>query len=398
MISSEQVSDPVGSGGVLAIALAFYLCGCVALVVHGATLLTLHAFAAFIVLAVVAASNQLVPVLTGAQPAPARAVVILAAPLALGFALLLGAFAGVHELFAIAGPLLLAGSAIWAVWTITRVARAPLEPQTRAAVIAAATAFLIAAAIGAIMALALGGRAPAGVLSLAPAHASLAVIAFASTLVFAISYRFVPMFALAHTHERRWTRAAQWLVATAGGIGALGFIDVWIMRAAMALAAVAVIAAVGVHMRTLRARLRRRLDVSLRYAAVAWGCAFVAACCAFAATWRSEVVSACVALAVLGWLSLSILGYAFKIVGFLAWEYARRRLPAASLPPLGAAVPQELSSAMLILLAAGALCAAIALAIAPEALRLAAVLYAAGAFGAVSVLARLGWRYASVRG
>ncbi|HVA36486.1 MAG TPA: hypothetical protein VNJ51_02605 [Candidatus Dormibacteraeota bacterium] len=393
----DSVGDPVGSGIVLAVAFAYFLCGCVALAAQGASLLALHAFAAFVVLSVVSASNQLVPVLTGARPLPPRGVLTMAAPFAAGFALLLAAFAGAGGLFPAAGILLLAGAALWSVWTVARIARAPLEGQTRAAVTIAAAAFLVAAGLGAAMALALGGRAAPGLLALAPAHASLAVVAFASTLIVAISYRFVPMFALAHTDEGRWTRSAQWLVAGAGVLGAAAAAWPAWQRAAFALAVVAALAAMAVHLRTLRARLRKRLDVSLRYAAAAWVSAVAAGLCAVAATWRPGAGSSAVALAVLGWLALSIIGYAFKIVGFLAWEHARRVAPDASLPPLGEAVPMRAANAALALLAVGALAVAAALGAAPGLLRSAAAVYAAGGVSAVVILWSVAWRYVGAR-
>ncbi|TAM60307.1 hypothetical protein EPN52_05405 [bacterium] len=398
MISSgESVSDPAGSGGLLAVSLAFFLCGCIALIVHGASLLTLHAFAAFTVMAVVGASNQLVPVLTGARPAPARNVIVLSAPLVLGFIFLLGGFAGFHGLFSIAAPLLFVGVTAWSIWTINRIRTAPLEAQTRAAVVTATVAFIAAATLGAIMALALDGRLPAALLLLAPAHASLVIIAFASTFVFAVSYRFVPMFSLAHTTEGRWTRSAQWTIAVAGVVGALIFLSAWYMRAAAVIALVSVIAAVVVHVQTLKKRMRKKIDVSLRYASAAWVFAFLAACCTLLATWHPDKAPAAVAFAILGWLSLSILGYSYKVVGFLAWEYARRKHPTAKLPALGNAVPERASNISLGLLIAGTVGAALSMAIAPQALRAAAAIYAVGGFGAVAVLTQLGWRYVGLK-
>jgi hypothetical protein len=77
--------DPEGGGlsprvsaAVLAAAFAFFLLDCILLVASGPSLSTVHAFAAFIVIAIVAASNQLVPVLSGAPPAAPGAVILRA--------------------------------------------------------------------------------------------------------------------------------------------------------------------------------------------------------------------------------------------------------------------------------------------------------------------------------
>lgn len=89
-----KVSDPVGTVGVLGIALAFFAGACLLFVALGPSLATLHAFAGFIVLAIVAAANQLIPFLTGVSPAHPRVVLRSAAPLALGFVALI---AGITE-------------------------------------------------------------------------------------------------------------------------------------------------------------------------------------------------------------------------------------------------------------------------------------------------------------
>lgn len=65
----------------------------------------MHAFAAFIVIAIVAASNQLVPVLSGAPRAAPGAVILTSLPLVVGFAALIASFAGA-PLFVPSGVLL----------------------------------------------------------------------------------------------------------------------------------------------------------------------------------------------------------------------------------------------------------------------------------------------------
>ena len=122
----DAVSNPLGSGAVLAAAFAYYLVACVLLLISGVSLVTLHAFAAFITLAIVAASNQLVPVLTGTPPKPPIAVIAAGIPLAAGFTLLIMGFAGMAT-FVEAAALLGTGSLYWTVWMIMRVAGAKLE-------------------------------------------------------------------------------------------------------------------------------------------------------------------------------------------------------------------------------------------------------------------------------
>lgn len=379
MIDPERVSDPRGSAFVLAEAFAFFAAGCVLLPASGASLATLHAFAAFVVLAIVAAANQLVPVLAGSETAPSRAVVLASAPLALGFAALIAAFEGVVALFPVAGVLLGGGALLWTGWTIARIARGRLEGGTRAVLGAGIGAFALAALAGAALAFGIAAQA-AAVLRIAPAHAILAIVGFASTVLIAVSRRLVPMFALAHTAERRLDALPPWLALGAALAAAAGAP----LPLVFAVALVALALGARTHLRSLRARLRRTLDVSLRYALVAWGCGFLAALCALASvTVRPQAAAGAVALGVLGWLAISIVGYAYKIVGFLAWQDARARAPGATLPALAAAVPEKPALVALALLGIGALATAARPSTASFAL------YGAGGLCATATLARI---------
>ncbi len=387
-----SVSDPRGSGGVLALALAFFAAGCVLALTTGASLAALHAFAAFIVLAFVAASNQLIPVLTGAAVSAPRAVLVAAAPLAAGFALLIASFLGA-PLFEGAGVLLLLGAVGLGGWTISRLLGAPRERSIAGMIGFATVAFVAAATIGAAMTFALAGRVGPGVLALAPMHALLALAAFASTAIVAVSVRFVPMFALAHVAQDRRQAIARWTFVGATAFAAACFDRPDALRAAL----VVMLGALGIagssHLHELHVRLRRHLDISLRYAGIAWICAMLAVAAALSATWWPPAAYAAVALAVLGWASITIVGYAYKIAGFLAWQFARKRRPGAALPALSAAVPERCAIIGLLLLATGTLATASALAVAPAYVRWAFVPYAGGAIAVFVSYARLAQPY-----
>lgn len=397
MTDPDHVSDPRGSAAVLAVAFGYFLVGCAFLVATGASLASMHAFAAFIVLAIVAASNQLIPVLVGARPCAPALVIGVSIPLAVGFGLLISAFAGGSGLFTTAGAVLAVGVLGWVGWMLVRVASGKLEPETRMVFAMSLLGLAAAAVIGAMMAFSLSGTRTPNFLRFAPAHASLAIIAFASALVIAISRRLVPMFALSHTVESGLQRSTPWLALVAG-FGTAGAVardgtSASLLRGALALAlAVLAVAAFG-HLRTLRARLRRRLDISLRYAATAWSFAFLAAGLALAATWWPPAAPAAIACAVLGWLSLSIVGYAYKISGFLAWQFAKQRAPGASLTALAGAVPELPARLALAVLAVGTLAAAAALTIVPGIQAIAFFTYALGGVLAVVTLLRAPWRY-----
>ncbi|HET6895801.1 MAG TPA: hypothetical protein VFH72_10515 [Candidatus Baltobacteraceae bacterium] len=387
----DRVSDPLGSGAVLAVALAFYLAACVLLVFTGPTLGALHAFAAFIVLAIVAALNQLLPVLTHAPVARPQAVLAVAAGFALGFALLIGGFYGAPTFFA--ASIVLAVSALaWVIWNIARLFMGREEMQTRALMACAVLAFAVAAAIGASMAAALGGRGAVSSITLAPLHAAIAVLGFASLLIVGISYRFVPMFAVAHgTAYGR--RLVQWFAVAAVVVVTAFVFQPIALRAGLAGLAAAAIVIGRAHVKTLASRLRKRLDVSLRYGSVAWAFGVLALAFAFAATWQPKFWSAALITGVLGWICITILGYAYKVAGFLAWQTAKERDPAAQLPALSGAVNLPVAYSALAMLALGTLAAAIFSIAWPEHVELGCDLYAAGGVCAVTALSRLASLY-----
>lgn len=391
---NNSVSDPIGSGSVLAMALCLFLTGCALLTFGGTSLGALHAFAAFIVLAAVAATNQLIPVLTRAPVVGPISVVSIGSLFAAGFVLLIAGFYGART-FAAAGIALFAAAAAWVVWTALRLLAGKAEGETRVAVAFAILAFLGAAGIGAAMAFALGGHAAVAVVGAAPLHATLAILGFATVLVTTVSYRFVPMFSLAH-NTAYGKRVPQWLLITAvAAVAALLYRAIPLRFALLAVFVAGVWMAVT-HVRTLATRIRKHIDVSLRYAIAAWSLGLLAAACAIAGTWVPECFAAAIALAVLGWLCASILGYAFKVVGFLAWQYARERTAGGTLPTLRDAVNERLAGVGLAFLVVGVLGGAAALAAQPSLVRFAFAAYGIGAACTVVALFNLTFVYVRI--
>lgn len=396
MISADgRISDPAGSGAVLTIAAGFFLTGCVLLAFTGPTLGALHAFAAFIVLAIVAALNQLLPVLITAPVARPGAVIVAGCGFALGFALLIAGFYA-YPTFEAAGIILGVTATVWVAWNLLRLLAGFKERQTRIMMALSLLGFLAAAIVGGFMASALGGAGSTSVLALAPVHAALALAAFATTLVIAISYRFVPMFAVAkaNAYGRRipqWTAAIAIAVLVVGG----AVQNVVGLRAGLALLFVCAAWIIVSHGLTLRARLRKRIDVSIRYAMAGWAFGLLACALAFGATYDARLGTATIVAALLGWLCTTTLGYIYKVAGFLAWQAARERYPASavSLPPLSGAVDMRLALPALALIVCGA-GAAIAVSIfAPYYTPAALDLYCAGGVLAVLAAARLAATY-----
>lgn len=391
---NNSVSDPIGSGSVLAIALCFFLAGCALLIVGGAQLGALHAFAAFIVISAVAATNQLIPVLTRAPVVGPVPVVATGALFAVGFALLVAGFYGAPT-FAAAGIVLIVAAVLWVGWTATRLLAGKAEGETRVAVAFSIVAFLGAAGVGATMAFALSGRVAAWTLALAPIHATLAILGFATVLVTTVSYRFVPMFSLAH-NTAYGKCAPQWiLIAAIVAVAALLYRAVP-LRVALLIVFVAGVWMAMTHVRTLASRIRKHIDISLRFAIAAWSMGLLAALCAIASTWLPAFGAAAIALAILGWLCGSILGYAFKVTGFLAWQYARERTAAGTLPALRDAVNERLAGVGLVFLVIGAFGSAVAMTAQPDLARFAFFAYGIGALCTVATLFNLAFVYVRI--
>jgi hypothetical protein len=399
------ISDPRGTLGGLAIAFAFLLFGSLALAVDGPslvahpaafpTLAVIHAFAAFIVLSIVAAAHQLIPVVTGGRTLPAWVALAFGTPIAIGFALLVASFEGAG-LFEPAGIVLAAGIGAWSLATLARLIFAPRELRLRIAFAIAVAALMGAAAIGTQMALAFGGATSGGWLRLAPVHALLAIAGFASAAIVAVTYRLVPMFALSHTDDgiRRFLPALG--IPTLAIVAALcWFGPMWALRGTLAAVLLAFAAFAAIQAGVLRRRLRRVLDVSLRYAIVTWAFAILALLAALTATVEPSLGPAAVVLAVLGWITPAILGYAYKIVGFLAWQRAKDTYPQAQLPPLSSAVDLRLAGFALLALAVGTLGSAIA-AIGPALFGIPEILYYVGVLLSLTALARIVLRYRRV--
>ncbi len=386
-MQGSRLNDPLGSGFVLAGGLAFFILGLFLLVFTGASLGTLHALAAFIVLAIVAALNQLLPVLTHAPVARPQTVVAVAGGFALGFLLLIGGFFGTPTFFAAAAVLSMTALA-WVTWNMARLFTGKEEGQMRALIACALLAFGVAAGIGASMAGGLAGRWAAATISLAPLHAAIAILGFASLLIVAISYRFVPMFAVAHG-SAYGKRSVQWFaVAGVVTITTLLYHPLGLRIGLAGLFTAACVIA-RTHTKTVAFRLRKRLDVSLRHGSVAWVLGIVALAAAFAATWNPRLWLASLTLGILGWLCITILGYTYKVAGFLAWQTAKERDPSAQLPALSGALSPLTAHVGLALLAFGAVVSAAFDVVNPAHAQLGYDLFAAGGACAVAALSKL---------
>lgn len=343
MVSADA---PLASIGVLAAAMAYHVAGCVLLVLGAPPLAALHAFAAFILLSIVAAVHQLVPVLFRATSFPWAMTLGVACGFTLGFALLIAGFYGMPT-FAAAGFLLAVSALVWCAALFTRVVTAKAERLTSIVIGSAFIAFCVAGVFGVTMAYQFATAH--GLLAWMPqAHGALMVVAFASLLVVALSYRFVPMFSLSHANAYG-KRILAWAVLIGGVSVAAGW-----NRVGFVLVLVALVVIGMQHVIALRTRVRKRIDMSLIYGAAAWILA-IGACGVGLFSVNGATAPALLMLGILGWLSITIFGYALKIVGFLSWEFAKNRRPDARLTALSSAVSLRSATIALILLLLGTL-------------------------------------------
>jgi cbb3-type cytochrome oxidase subunit 1 len=198
--------------------------------------------------------------------------------------------------------------------------------------VAAALVYLASTAImGNLMALDkmfdfLGGQ----VLRTIHAHAHLAGIGWVTMMIFGASYKLIPMFSLSELRDERPAYRQFWLlnVGLAGLFVTLLLQSLWAM-----LFAILIVVAVGLFLWTmyevLRARRRPRLDWGLRHSLSAMVTLAIAT---LLGLWLStgwvagDEFAARLAfgygvLALLGWISVTIIGMMYKIIPFLIWHH-----------------------------------------------------------------------------
>ncbi|WP_206831112.1 hypothetical protein [Alicyclobacillus fructus] len=155
-------------------------------------------------------------------------------------------------------------------------------------------------------------------------HILLAGGGFFGFLIFGFSYKLVPMFTLSHGYDTRYEQWAFW-----ASLFALYALVVWSWAPSLAIglvSALGVVAAFLTHAlavrQILKRRVRRRVEAPIRgvLAALAlgvlWAMGFAWHVTSFrdAAIWRGLVP-----FALLGFVSLTVVSLAYKIVPFLAW-------------------------------------------------------------------------------
>ncbi|MCL6592682.1 MAG: hypothetical protein K6T31_01780, partial [Alicyclobacillus sp.] len=207
--------------------------------------------------------------------------------------------------------------------------------------VSAAHVYLLAAVLAALL-LALApsvGAFNRWLLPLLATHILLAIGGFFTLLVMGFSLKLLPMFTLAHGYSERWQARAWWAAQLALGLLLAGIWSGWrVLLVLGAAAGWAAFVSQGLQVRDiLRKRLRKRTEWPIRGAIAAAGAGSLALLALLVQTGGAFGMAgwtAAVAFDLLGWVTLSVLSYAYKIVPFLVWTARRSHQAKPSGGPL----------------------------------------------------------------
>jgi metal-sulfur cluster biosynthetic enzyme len=260
---------------------------------------------------------QLGPVLSGARTPGEELLAIVHLLVVLGAWFMAAAFAaGRLADVAVGGTLAVGGLLLFALALARALLQAPRRSFPVATLVLALVGLVAGSLLGGVMALAFRTGLWGGALALVSAHAHLMAVGWLSVLIVGLSYTLVPMFAMVVGHPpvaRRWAigllAAGSLLVAIAPHPGQL------------LMAAGALVYAFDAR-RMFARRMKRRLDAPLRMVAGAIACLpALVVLGAGAAYGLPGWLEAYGYLALTGWIGCSVLGYAGKIVPFMAWHH-----------------------------------------------------------------------------
>jgi len=188
-------------------------------------------------------------------------------------------------------------------------------------------------------------------------HLHVAIIGWALMMIVGVSHRLLPMFLLAHGADVRWTR---WSLSLLGvGVPVLGFGVLMQLTAVswtgLALLELGVACFIRQAYAFYRVRVKRSLDVGLRFAAAAIGFQMVSGllgAAALASGGSGRIATAYVTIGLLGAIVLFIVGFFYKIVPLLAWTaHYRGRMGKERVPTVAETFSARVALAQLVLMA-----------------------------------------------
>lgn len=191
-------------------------------------------------------------------------------------------------------------------------------------------------------------------------HLHVAIVGFALVMIIGVSHRLLPMFLLAHGADARWTRRALVLVPTGVVALVVGLTTqaAWLRWSAVALLEGGIACFVWQAAAFHRARVRKKLDVGMRFAAVAVSFLVVSALMAPAVLARGaslpRLATAYVIVGLLGGIVLYVTGFFYKIVPLLAWTVRYRgRMGKEKVPTVAELYSSPVAHVQLALMALG---------------------------------------------
>lgn len=191
-------------------------------------------------------------------------------------------------------------------------------------------------------------------------HLHVALVGWALIMIVGVSHRLLPMFLLSHGATTRWTPRA--IALLAAGVVALG-VGLASRTAVVAWIGVALLeGGVGCFLWQARAfhraRVRRKLDVGMRFAGCALG--FLAASALLGpfvlavGLAHPRLATAYVAIGLLGGIVLYVTGFFYKIVPLLAWTARYRgRMGKGPVPTVAEMFSAPMAHIQLALMALG---------------------------------------------
>ena len=228
-------------------------------------------------------------------------------------------------------------------------------------------------------------------------HLHVALVGWALMMMAGVSHRLLPMFLLSHGSDTWWTRRALALLAAGVALLAVGLNA---QQPAVTWTATATLAAgvgcfVWQALCFYRARVRRQIDVGMRYAGSALGFLIVSALLGIAVLVRGvmhpRLATAYVVVGLLGGIVLYVVGFFYKIVPLLAWTVRYRdRMGTGTAPTVAQTFSARLALVQLGLMAGGVLLLAAGIgAASAHVTRCGAVLFLAGVVVFVTQIGRV---------
>lgn len=161
-------------------------------------------------------------------------------------------------------------------------------------------------------------------------HLHVAIVGWALIMMVGVSHRLLPMFLLAHGADTRWTKRAITCLAIGVPLLAVGLNTQfgWVAWVAVALFEIGVACFLLQAYSFYRVRVRKRIDIGMRFAGSALSFLVIAALLGpvvlALGVSAPRIASVYVLLGLLGGVVLFVVGFFYKIVPLLAWTVRYR--------------------------------------------------------------------------